>query len=171
MANTYTLIASSTVGSGGAATIDFTSIPATFTDLCLVISARNSAGIVGSYIKFNSSTSGYSSIGLEGTGSGGGDSFSNSGGTDKAYVGVVNWSSSTSNTFTSYQIYIPSYTSSNYKSFSVDQVTENNATLSWATLVADLWSNTSAIDAISFFPASGTIQQHSTAYLYGISNS
>jgi hypothetical protein len=35
MANTFELIASSTVGSGGAANIDFTSIPATYTDLCL----------------------------------------------------------------------------------------------------------------------------------------
>ena len=33
MANTYTLIASLTVGSGGAANIEFTSIPATYTDL------------------------------------------------------------------------------------------------------------------------------------------
>ena len=33
MANTYVAIATVTVGSGGAASIDFTSIPATYTDL------------------------------------------------------------------------------------------------------------------------------------------
>ena len=33
MANTYKLIASNTVGSGGSSGIDFTSIPATYTDL------------------------------------------------------------------------------------------------------------------------------------------
>jgi len=40
MANTYTLIASSTVGSGGAATVSFSSITATYTDLCLLASVR-----------------------------------------------------------------------------------------------------------------------------------
>jgi hypothetical protein len=40
MANTYTLIASSvTVGSGGAANIEFTSIPATYTDLVSALSS------------------------------------------------------------------------------------------------------------------------------------
>jgi hypothetical protein len=33
MATTYEIIASVTVGSGGAANIEFTSIPATYTDL------------------------------------------------------------------------------------------------------------------------------------------
>jgi hypothetical protein len=36
--------------------------------------------------------------------------------------------SGTSNTFSSTEIYIPNYTSSNNKSVSVDSVTENNAT-------------------------------------------
>ena len=35
MATTYTLISSVTVGSGGAANIEFTSIPSTYTDLLL----------------------------------------------------------------------------------------------------------------------------------------
>jgi hypothetical protein len=35
MATTYEIIASVTVGSGGAANIEFTSIPATYTDLVL----------------------------------------------------------------------------------------------------------------------------------------
>jgi hypothetical protein len=45
MATTYTLINSSvTVGSGGAADIEFTSIPATYTDLLLVLSGRGTTG-------------------------------------------------------------------------------------------------------------------------------
>jgi hypothetical protein len=35
MANTYEAIATVEVGSGGASTIDFTSIPSTYTDLVL----------------------------------------------------------------------------------------------------------------------------------------
>jgi hypothetical protein len=38
--NTYTLISSVTVGSGGAANMGFTSIPATYTDLLVKLSAR-----------------------------------------------------------------------------------------------------------------------------------
>jgi hypothetical protein len=40
MALTYTAIKTVTVGSGGAANIDFTSIPQTYTDLVLKVSAR-----------------------------------------------------------------------------------------------------------------------------------
>ena len=40
MATTYTLISSVTVGSGGAASIEFTSIPADYTDLLLKVSMR-----------------------------------------------------------------------------------------------------------------------------------
>jgi hypothetical protein len=50
----------------------------------------------------------------------------------------------TANTFGNTEFYIPNYTSSNYKSFSVDGVTENNATAAFA-LYAGLWSNTAAI--------------------------
>ena len=38
---TYTLISSVTVGAGGASSIDFTSIPSTYTDLLVKISARS----------------------------------------------------------------------------------------------------------------------------------
>ena len=44
MANTYTLIASNTVGSGGAASISFSSIPSTYTDLLVKISTRDNTG-------------------------------------------------------------------------------------------------------------------------------
>ena len=40
MATTFTKIASVTVGSGGASSIDFTSIPSTYTDLCVKLSTR-----------------------------------------------------------------------------------------------------------------------------------
>jgi hypothetical protein len=72
MANTFELIESVTVGSGGAANIDFTSIPATFTDLCLKYSTRStSAGddYLGQYIKFNTATSSFTYRHLYGTGS------------------------------------------------------------------------------------------------------
>jgi len=57
MANTFVKIASVTVGAGGASSIDFTSIPGTYTDLKVVISARGSRSNSGSQtvsVRFNS---------------------------------------------------------------------------------------------------------------------
>jgi hypothetical protein len=169
MANTYTLIASSTVGSGGAATIDFTSIPQTYTDLLLSLSIRtNRAGAVGSYfyLSFNGNTSNFSSRFL------GGDGSSASSGTQAQLGGIEANAGATASTFASNQIYIPNYTSSNFKSFSTEGVVENNATTGFDYLIAGLWSNTSAITSITITPENvGSYVQYSTAYLYGISNS
>ena len=65
---TYQKIASVTVGSGGAASIDFTSIPSTYTDLALYHSLRsdNSEDYYG--LQFNSSSSSFSSRRLQGDG-------------------------------------------------------------------------------------------------------
>lgn len=171
MPKTFIKIASTTVGSGGASTIDFTSIPSTYTDLCLKVSARMSnATAGGTYINFNGSTSNYSSRGIEGTGSSVA-TFLNSGGTNKLYIGVVNWGNSTASIFSSFDIYIPNYAGSQNKPVSVDQVTENNATSSWNTLMSGLWADTTAISSLSLSTQFGSFVQYSTATLYGIKNS
>jgi len=165
MATTYTLIASSTVGSGGASTIDFTSIPATYTDLVLTHSTRQNAGNAPSLlIKFNSSSANFSSTYLIGSGS------SASSGTATNYAGNSDGSSNTTSTFANGRIYIPNYTSGNYKSYSIDDVQENNATEAYTTLIAGLWSDTSSISSITLYSANSFVQ-YSTAYLYGIKNS
>jgi hypothetical protein len=166
MANTFIKIASVTVGSGGAATIEFTSIPSTYTDLCLVTSIREAS--TDSYtatIKFNSSGSSYSQRNVQGSGS----SVSSASPTDIEMM--INGSSSTSNTFSNSSVYISNYTGSANKSVSVDSVTEANVTLAFARLGANLWSNTAAITSISIQTTTGNLAQHSTATLYGIKNS
>jgi len=167
MANTYTLIASNTVGSGGTAQVDFTSIPQTYTDLLLLNSTRGASGVGYNLIRFNSSSSNFSTKEIQGNGSGV-SSNSDTGGR----AGSYNASTFTASTFANDVVYIPNYTSSNYKSYSVDTVMENNATEAYATLIAGLWSNTAAITSISFV-TSGAVNytQYSTFYLYGISNS
>ena len=168
MANTYTLIASNTVGSGGVANIEFTSIPATYTDLLVLLSLRTENGSAGDTVRvqFNSSASNFTVKELTGDGSATGTSSRSDG-----YLGFMNASTSTSNTFSSISLYIPNYTSSNYKSYSVDKVSEQNGTEAYAEIIAGLWSQTAAITTLKFIPASGSdIAQHSTAYLYGISN-
>jgi hypothetical protein len=172
MANTMTLISSVTVGSGGAASIDFSSIPATFTDLCLKVSVRNTGAYPYDYIflRFNgSSAASYSSRMLQGDGS----SASSNSYSSETYirVGYQDAGNNTANTFGNTEIYIPNYTSSNNKSTSSDSVQENNATASNVVLVAGLWSNTAAINQVTLLPSVASFAQYSTAYLYGISKS
>jgi hypothetical protein len=78
---------------------------------------------------------------------------------------VTSGNTSTANTFGNAEIYIPNYAGSTFKPFWVDSVSENNATLSFQRLSANLWSNTAAITSITF---SSGIAEHSTFTLYGI---
>ena len=164
MANTYEIIAKVTVGSGGAANIEFTSIPATFDDVILLLSARHDASTSAGTISLNSSTSNFSYRTLYGTGS---SAVSNT----SSFGYFAPESTETANTFGNTSIYIPNYRGSTNKSISVDTVTENNATSALAGFFAILWSDTSAITSIKVTPNAGNFVQHSTAYLYGIKNS
>jgi hypothetical protein len=170
MATTFIKIASVTVGSGGAASMDFTSIPSTYTDLVIKVSARKvqSGGAVNLQMLFNGSTSGYTQKTIFRNGS---TVVSYNDNTELSFMYVTS-AADTSNTFSSTEIYIPNYTSSNNKSVSVDSVTENNATGNIMTLMAGLWSNSAAINEIRLQVYSpNTLVQYSTATLYGIKNS
>jgi hypothetical protein len=162
------LIETKTVGSGGAATIEFTglgSYSSTYTDLYLVWAVRGSAADNGASISFNGSTSNRTARNIFGDGAGGTSNTS----TSLFFYGGQNSSSWTANTFNNAQVYIPNYSGSNYKSISADIVNENNGTDAYMSFTAGLWSDTSAITSITITPGSGTFDQHSTASLYGIS--
>lgn len=163
--NTYTLIASSTVGAGGAASIDFTSIPSTYTDLVLQTSLRENDNAWVVYVEFNGSGSNRTQTRLEGNGS----SVSSSSGST-IFINAVA-TAGTASTFSNVSLYIPNYASANNKSISIDGVSESNQTTAYATLNASLWSNTAAITSIKLVTGAGLLQQYSTAYLYGIKNS
>ena len=170
MANTYELIASSTVGSGGAASIDFTSIPSTYTDLVIKSSCRTSLAAVLDNIQltFNGSATGYTQkIVANASGS------AVSAQVTENYISYLytNSDSATSNTFSNSEIYIPNYAGSTNKSISIDSVVENNGTTVILGLTAGLWSNSAAINRVTLTPNNGTFKQYSTAYLYGIKNS
>ena len=163
---TYTLIASNTVGSGGAADVTFSSIVGTYTDLLVKYSARTSNAANGGNVtvEFNGSSASFTGRYLAGTGS------TVVSGTLTNYFGYSNGATSTSNTFSNTEVYVPNYAGSNNKSFSVDTVYENNATAANCILYAGLWSNTSAITSIKLIGQSA-FDQYSTFYLYGIKNS
>ena len=167
MANTYVAIATTTVGSGGAANIEFTSIPQTYTDLLLVSSLRgsqNGATLAG--LALNGSTASFTGRYIYGDGQST-VSLSDGGNVVNYATGI----SVTANAFTNAYSYIPNYTSSNYKSISSDVVLEQNQSTNAMFLSATLWSNTAAITSLSLNVSAGTFAQYSTATLYGIKNS
>lgn len=172
MPNTFELIASTTVGVLGAASIDFTSISGSYTDLCLKVSARNDAvtTVGGLWIQFNGANSNLSSRVLFGTGSAAG-SF-----TDTNIFAYSDAATATASTFSNIEYYIPNYSGSANKSVSVDSTMENNATASSMALTAGLWSQTAAITSIKLQTfnnsnsALANFVQYSTAYLYGVKN-
>ena len=167
MANTYVKITTVTVGSGGAATISFTSIPATFTDLLVQFSLRSDSGSAAdnAEITFNGSTTTYSSKRLYGSGSAAASDSSSTYTTSS----FINGDGATASTFGNGIIYIPNYAGSTNKSFSIDAVNETNATAAFMGLYAHLWATTSAITSIQLKPNGGSLfKQYSTATLYGI---
>jgi hypothetical protein len=168
MPNTFTKIASVTVGSGGTATIDFTSIPATYTDLVLKTSTRFADTTVDAKISINGSTTTFTRRHIQGNGT----AVSSGTGSD-GWIGSTDGSGQTASTFGNNEVYFPNYAGSTNKSYSVDTVSENNASDAKATLLAGLWSTTSAITSISVSALSGSANfvQYTTATLYGIKNS
>ena len=167
MANTFKKIQTVTVGSGGAANIEFTSIPQTYTDLKIVYSLRsndtNANG--GNFFYFQFNNTGFT--GLSARILGGNGSATNSG-TGSLYA-FMNPSDFTASVFSNGEFYMPNYTSANNKSYSIDSANENNAT-SNINLGAGLWSNTAAVTSVKFAPYSGSFVQYSTATLYGVYN-
>lgn len=171
MPNTFTLIASSTVGAGGASFIDFSSIPSTYTDLVLYISARSArttGGTDSMRIEINNSTTNFTYRSLDGDGANA-NSYSGTTGSIASLPqngGSTGW---TANTFASTFVYFPNYAGSSNKSFSVDTTTENNATTSYADLQGSLWSQTTAINQLTLKSTNAqNFVQYSSAYLYGI---
>ena len=163
-----TKIATVTVPSGGQAALQFLSIPGTFTDLWLKISARGSNSTVyfTTKIRFNGATSdaNMSNRFLQGPGSG-----SPSAGTGSLFlVGDIAGNSSTSNTFGTADVYIPNYSDSTNKTATIDSTGENNSAENYTQIIYARWADNSAITSLSVQPVSGTFLQYSTATLYGI---
>jgi hypothetical protein len=170
MPNTFYLLASNTVGAGGVASVTFSSIPQTYTDLIIKFSGRSDfSGVVrGLSFFFNgdTTTGNYANKRMYGEGSGSAQSD------NSTYALFVNANTSTANSFGNGEIYIPNYTGSNNKSYSADYVIENNAATAYAGLDAGIRNNTAAITSIYISPEpTSNFMQYSTFYLYGITNS
>lgn len=170
MPNTFALIKSATVGSGGSTTnIEFTNIPQTYTDLCVKLTGRGTGNTwyQAGKIEFNGVTTGYSYR-----------TFIAVGGAPESGSGSGSWfpvvaATATANVFSNIAFYIPNYAGSTNKTFSLDAVTENRVSTYPTAMgfTANLWANTAAITSIKLSLITDTLVQYSTAYLYGIKNS
>lgn len=167
---TYKLISSTTLTSD-AASIAFTNIPQTFDDLVVKISARlnynASTASLGVFLNTAAADTSYRFLRGNGTVA----VSANNTAQNDFYLGEANAIQSTSPIYSSFDFYLPNYTSSNQKSMSADGVSENNATLAYPYFSAGLCTKTAAITTLTvrgFDGGSGNLFAHSSASLYGI---
>ena len=165
------LVSTVTVGSGGAASIQFDNIPQSGKDLFILVSmkiTKASGNPDALEVRFNGDTgSNYTTRWLEGSGSAVASSSTT---TTRIYIerGAMP-SYYTANTFGNAGVYVSNYTSSVAKSVSGDAVTENNASASYQTIAAGSWTGTSAITSLTVLSGSSTITEFSSASLYIVS--
>ena len=163
-----------TVGSGGVASVTFNNIPQTFTDLKVVLSiraARTSQTWDAIGLGLNNDTSSvYSSRLLFGSPSNVvGSNFNNNTNT-LSFLSYASTVSATASTFGNGEIYIPNYTSANFKQILGDSSAETNGAADFIMAIsAGLYRSTSAITSLNLYGVSGgNLSQYSTISLYGI---
>ncbi len=171
MAYTYSKISTVTVGSGGTLSINFIAIPQNYTDLLLLCSLRNTRASSGpgyATMLINGKSNQFSRrrlyVNEDGT-------VGSNSGSDNDVMFSVATDAQTANVFGNSQIYFPNYTSSNLKSFAIEETSENNsATNINKSLLALLWSYTEPITSIEINSSHSSLsfKQYSTATLYGI---
>jgi hypothetical protein len=166
--NSYESISTATVGSGGQASISFSSIPSTYKHLQIRGIARTSAGGESIRLRFNSDTaSNYANHELYGTGSGSGAAYGEANVTS-AFADYFAPSTAGSNTFGVGIIDILDYSNTNkFKTVRTLSGYDNNGSGA-IVLNSNLWRSTSAIDTVLLYFGGGNLTQYSSFALYGI---
>jgi hypothetical protein len=173
MANTFTKIAAVEVGSGGQSTISFTSIPQTYKDLRILISARSSGGSSvynNMFMKFNTSTTGYADKLLFGSGT---SVSASSVSTSSAFIGDCDGPNATTDYFGSTVVDVFNYSSTAVnKTWLYKNMCNNNASQYYIELGGGYWTTQgTAITSIEISPTPGPFIQYTSATLYGIATS
>jgi hypothetical protein len=165
--NSYESIQTTTVGSGGSASISFSSIPSTYKHLQIRGIGRTSAGGESLRLRFNSDTgANYANHELYGTGSAA-SAYAESN-VNSNFADSFAPSSASANVFGVGVIDILDYANTNkYKTIRALSGYDNNGS-GYAVLNSGLWRNTAAIDTILLFFGSGNLTQYSSFALYGI---
>jgi hypothetical protein len=163
MPATYEPIATTTLGSA-ATTITFSSIPSTYTDLRLVFVGTNDSTNILLGIRFNNDSGlNYSITPLSGSGT----SASSTRRTSRSSIEPLfeGDMSSTNPIMATMDLF--SYTGSTNKTCLTSGSTDYNGS-GYVTRTVGLWRNTSAVNRIDIYVASGNLDTGSTATLYGI---
>ncbi len=161
-ANTYTQIASTTLGSA-AASVTFSSIPGTYTDLVLVCDTKATSGTPNMRLQFNADTgTNYSSTVLAGNGS----SAVSARYSTVAFIGVDYFGYSDTTNQKNTIINIMNYANTTTNKTTINRA--NNAA-SGTDAIVGLWRNTAAITSLVIATSGSTYVAGSTFNLYGIS--
>lgn len=174
MANTYVALAQ-TVLTGTQATVTFSSIASTYTDLVVVGSTRSDSAVTRVAIVIFPNSETISSTNGSYTALYGLNSATASGRGSNTYpwrnIFDDNGTNATASSFASWECYIPNYAGSTNKVLSNFGASESNsATTPLIGVVANLYSNTSAITQLVITSNSNFVSG-SSFYLYGIKNS
>lgn len=142
---------------GTQASITFSGVPGSFTDLVILVSSRQDSGTnTWMNISFNGSTTGFSARFFEGNGS-------------SIYAissrprMVASANNTGANTMGTAQIYISNYSTSQTKVILSDSTSD-----ALRSSGVTSWSGTAAITSITLQHETGNFVANSTAYLYGI---
>lgn len=158
-----TKIAQVDVGVGGAGSMDFTSIPQIYTDLLLVVSAK-SVGSSGTEmsIRVNGTLGDLVARFVKGDGSSA---------SSQAFSGQSEnlLESNSSSVFGSVNIYITNYASATQNKTISSEGTSEGTSTSYQLMTSSINGTNTAVTSLSFgFVYSGTLQQYSSATLYGV---
>lgn len=168
----YDSIATTVVGSGGASSVTFSSIPSTYTHLQVRITAKGnrSIAIENGYLTFNGdSNNNYNNHNLYADGTTVYAGVNNSDPGMLIYTFAGNGGQSDSNVFGAGVIDILDYTSTNKFKVSRALAGYDNNTQGLLGLNSGLWRNTNAITSLTLTPTGGTAWlQNSSFALYGI---
>jgi len=170
--NSYESIATVTVGSGGASTITFSSIPSTFKHLQIRALSRTNRADTNDLLtmRFNSdSGSNYAYHSLYGNGS---SAAANDTGTSTG----TPWSAMTAGNSAGASMFgaqvwdVLDYQNTNkYKTVRVLSGTDQNGTTGRLYFMSNFWQSTSAISTVTITSTYGTgLQEYSSFALYGI---
>lgn len=172
MAATFILLGSTELSSSQAS-LTFSSIPATYTDLRVYYSVRDTntgnTGVGTCTLKFNSSSTNYTGILVNAYDGALAASIAAS----TTYIDTFcNGGGSEANTFAPIIVDIAGYSDTSYnKNLMIQNGVPNSAAVSYMGRHAHRWADNSAISTITLTaPSTYSFAQYSTAYLYGISN-
>ena len=163
-------ISTVTVGSAGSSAIEFNNVPQNYTDLMVKLSTKSTttSTLLLLRMKLNG-TNAFTWKSLVSEGTTAGSYIQTSYGADVTTHGtMVGTVSTTTNTFGVAELFIPNYSGSSTKAYSMESLSEGTFSGSFIWTLSGLFSSTAPITSLTFYPESGSFAQYSTATLYGI---